>query len=113
MSNLRSNVNSLLENDSILEVLVGARSYADVMHDEINQHNRGFQEWLCDQRTYKDTTHGVEVFENDKWFGLKYTMTNGWGHSVKRFVFPQSMMNYTIKGNRHALNLFFKYLKEV
>lgn len=112
MKTLRNKINELLDS-RVLEVLCGARSYSDTMHDSINQHKRNFGEWLNHQEMYKDTRHDVEVCEDKIWFGLKYEMSNGYGHTVKRFVFPQKMMDYKVSNDNHAINLFFKYLKEI
>jgi len=112
MKTLKDKINELLDS-KVLEILCGARSYSDTMHDNINQHNRNFGEWLNHQEMYKDTRHTVESCENKKWYGLKYEMSNGYGHEVKRFVFPMKMMDYNVSSDKHAINLFFKYLKPI
>lgn len=112
MKTLRNKISELLQDD-VLEVLCGARSFSDDMHDEINQHKRSFSEWLNYEEMYNSTSHNVSSCENKKWFGITYTKDTSYGSRVKRFIIPVAMMDYEVESNRHAVRLFFKYLKEI
>ena len=129
------------QNDKTIEIMKTVREFLNKEWEENSGHitkkiiSQKSSDRIGSYQNYSDINglymavydywdHTVEAFsqvENEKWVGyeiftdLERTewMQKNWGESSIRLVLPQWVMNLNAKSERHASNLFRKYLKRV